>query len=675
MTDLDAAPASSGCHPFPALFAPGNIGGLELKNRVLMAPMEKNLCTADGVVTARYIDYLVERARADVALLRMEATYVDPVGKGRPFQAGAHSDAIIPALTRLTAAVRAAGGRTSVELAHCGRQTSSLVTGRQPVAPSAVPCLASGGFMPRPLTPGEIADIVQRFAMAATRAKASGVDAIEIHGASGYLINAFMSPYTNLRDDEYGSTLENRMRFPLEVVAAVKGAVGPEMPLLYRMSADDFVPGGVTTADSGPLAAALEAAGVDLIDVSAGTYESILATQPPMEAEPGTLVPLAAKIKQYVSIPIATAGKLVHLDVAERAVSSGDIDFVTIGRGLHADPELLTKARSGRLDRVRRCIACAECVASLGQDQPAYCAINPTTLRERTLGPHRADVPKRVVVVGGGPAGMEAAHAARLRGHSVRLLERDERVGGQVRFGALVDGRQDFAEPIHFLETELRRLGVLVSCRVDVDAELVEAMSPDATIVATGTSLVPPPVPGRHLEHVIASSDYLAYEERSTGDAHACPEFSWLDGAESVVVLGGSWIGCHVACLLLERRLRVAIVESHDALGYDMGAQQGAVLRRRIVDHPGTSAIYLDTTVEGIAPDHIDLWQSQPSTSARFPADAVVLVDRRQPNHDLAAAVAKRCGTSVEIFEIGDCVTPRKLQDAMLEGATVAACL
>ena len=162
MTDLDAAPASSQCHPFPALFAPGNIGGLELKNRVLMAPMEKNLCTADGVVTAPYIDYLVQRARADVALLRMEATYVDPVGKGRPFQAGAHSDAIIPALTRLTAAVRAAGGRTSVELAHCGRQTSSLITGRQPVAPSAVPCLASGGFMPRPLTAGEIADIVQR---------------------------------------------------------------------------------------------------------------------------------------------------------------------------------------------------------------------------------------------------------------------------------------------------------------------------------------------------------------------------------------------------------------------------------------------------------------------------------------------------------------------------------
>jgi 2,4-dienoyl-CoA reductase-like NADH-dependent reductase (Old Yellow Enzyme family) len=675
MTDVNAPAGRDQGHPYPALFQPGKVGGLELKNRVLMAPMEKNVCTADGVVTARYIDYLVERARADVALLRLEATYVDPVGKGRPFQAGAHSDAIIPALTRLTEAVRAAGGRTSVELAHCGRQTSSLVTGRQPVAPSAVPCAASGGFMPRPLTAGEIADIVQRFAIAATRAKASGVDAIEIHGASGYLINAFVSRYTNLRDDEYGGSLENRLRFPLEVVAAVRGAVGSEMPLLYRMSADDFVPNGVTLADSGPLAVALESAGVDLIDVSAGTYESILATQPPMEAEPGTLVTLAAKIKARVSIPVATAGKLAHLGVAERAVSSGDVDFVTIGRGLHADPELLTKARSGRLDQARRCIACAECVGFLGQDQPAYCAINPTTLRERTLRPRRVKVPRQVVIIGAGPAGMEAARAARLRGHNVRVLESDDRVGGQTRFGALADGRGDFAEPIRFLRAELLRLGVPVSCGVEADAELIEAMSPDATIVATGARAAIPRTPGRHFRHVIGSSDYLDYEERSRNGQAPRQELEWLDRAESVAVLGGSWIGCHIAALLLQRGLRVALVEVRGELAYDMGAQQRAMLIGRIVDHPRTSGIYLDSTVEGITPTHVAIWRSPLQAAAEFPADAVVLVDKREPNHALAAALAERCGPSMDVFEIGDCVMPRKLQDAMLEAATAAASL
>ena len=255
------------------------------------------------------------------------------------------------------------------------------------------------------------------------------------------------------------------MRFPLEVVAAVRRAVGVQMPLLYRMSADDRVPGGITPAQSGPLAAELERAGVDLIDVSAGTYESILATQPPMEAPPGQLLSLAATIKRYVSIPVATAGKLVDLAAAEHALAAGQVDFVTIGRGLHADPELLSKARTGRLDEVRRCIACAECVAFLGQDEPAYCAINPTTIRERALRPRRAAISKDVLIVGGGPAGLEAARGAAVRGHHVTLLERSQRLGGQVTLGALSPGRQDFAEPVRFLERELRRLGVRTNLR------------------------------------------------------------------------------------------------------------------------------------------------------------------------------------------------------------------
>jgi 2,4-dienoyl-CoA reductase-like NADH-dependent reductase (Old Yellow Enzyme family)/ribulose 1,5-bisphosphate synthetase/thiazole synthase len=675
MSNECPSPGSGQRPSFDALFAPGRIGSLKLKNRVLMAPMEKNLCTADGVVTQRYIDYLVERARADVALLRVEATYVDPIGKGRPFQLGAHSDHVIPALSRLVAAVHAAGGLISLELAHCGRQTNSIITGRQPVAPSAVPCLASGGYMPRPLTASEIGDIVERFAAAAGRAQAAGVDAIEIHGASGYLINAFTSPYTNLRDDDYGGTTEKRRRFALEVVAAVKRAVGADMPLLYRMSADDFVPGGITTAESGPLAAELERAGVQLVDVSAGTYESILITQPPMESDPGQLLSLAAAIKRHVTIPVATAGKLVHLEVAERALAAGEVDFVTIGRGLHADPELLTKARSGRVDEIRRCIACAECVAFLGQHQPAYCAINPTTIRERVLRPRRAAIRKRVLVVGGGPAGLEAARAATLRGHSVRLFERSETLGGQARFGALSSGRQDFAEPIHFLERELERLGVRVSRGVDVDAATVEQVSPDVAILATGAAVVTPPVPGRELPHVIDASAYLASEEAARRDHELAGQHDALLGAQSVAVVGGDWVGCHVASLLLERGLRVSIIETQDRLAHDMGEQPGAVLRERVVNHPGTAGVYLETTVEKIAPGQISLWHAPAGRAATIAADAVVLGQQRQPNQELAAALAESFGVRVPIRQIGDCVNPRKLQDALLEGATVAASL
>jgi 2,4-dienoyl-CoA reductase-like NADH-dependent reductase (Old Yellow Enzyme family)/thioredoxin reductase len=657
---------------FELLFTPGAIGSLELKNRVLMAPMEKNLCTSDGVVTQRYIDYLVERARADVALLRVEATYVDPVGKGRPFQLGAHSDAVIPGLARLVSAVHAAGGRISLELAHCGRQTNSVVTGRQPVAPSAVPCAASGGYVPRPLTTADIAEIVGRFAAAASRAQAAGVDAIEIHGASGYLINAFTSPYTNLRDDGYGGSAERRMRFPLEVVAAVRRAVGLQMPLLYRMSADDRVPGGITPAQSGPLAAELERAGVDLIDVSAGTYESILATQPPMEAPPGQLLSLAATIKRYVSIPVATAGKLVHLAAAEHALAAGQIDFVTIGRGLHADPELLSKARSGRLDEVRRCIACAECVAFLGQDEPAYCAINPATIREATLRPRHAAISKDVLIVGGGPAGLEAARGAALRGHHVTLLERSERLGGQVRLGALSPGRQDFAEPVWFLERELRRLGVHTTHGVEVDLETVRQLKPDAVVLATGAETVTRAVPGRELPHVIESSVYLALEAASRGDPDRL-DADALRGAESVAVIGGDWVGCHVASLLLERGFRVTIIETRGGLALDMGEQPGAMLRDRVLNHPGTAAVHLESTVEQIASGQIITWHAPSGRTEAVAIDAVVLGQYRQPNPALAVTLTETFDGQLPIRRVGDCLSPRKLQDALLEGATVAA--
>jgi 2,4-dienoyl-CoA reductase-like NADH-dependent reductase (Old Yellow Enzyme family)/thioredoxin reductase len=639
---------------FARLFEPLKVRGLRLPNRVLMAPMEKNLCTADGVITQRYIDYLV--ARADVALLRVEASYVDPVGKGRPFQCGAHSDHVIPQLTRMVDAVHAAGGRVSLELAHCGRQTNSVVSGFQPVAPSPVACALSGGYVPRPLTRDEIAEIVYRFAAAALRAQAAGVDAVEIHGASGYLLNAFMSPYTNLRDDEYGGSLANRMRFPLEVVAAIRAATGKAMPLLYRMSGHDYVDGGLTEADTVPFAAELEKAGVDLIDVSAGTYESITHTQPPMEAAPGGLVELAANIKAAVSIPVATAGKLVALDVAEAALEAGKIDLVTIARGLHADPELLTKARSGRLHEVRRCIACAECVAFLNQDRPAYCAINPASIREVELTDTRTGTPRAVAVVGGGPAGLEAARAARLRGHVVTVYEASSSLGGQARYGGIVSGRADYAEPVRFLAREMDRLGVAVHLKTFVDVDFIDRLAADVVIVATGAQPAVAPIPGHDLPHVQSAVARLADAASGSPTSAAGP----------AVVIGGSWIGCHVAALLIEQGHSVTVIETRDALGYDMGAQQGMILRDRVAD---SADLKLRTTVQTIASDHVRVWDAQTNRDYDIPAAQVIVASRMQPRRELADAIAGR--VRAEVHVIGDAAEPRKLADALLEGARV----
>jgi 2,4-dienoyl-CoA reductase-like NADH-dependent reductase (Old Yellow Enzyme family)/thioredoxin reductase len=654
---MRASPAQTQQSTLARLFEPAEIRGMRLPNRVIMAPMEKNLCTAEGVMTDRYIDYLVARARGGVGLLRVEATYVDPVGKGRPFQCGAHSDAVVPQLRRMTEAVHAAGAKVSLELAHCGRQTNMRVSGFQPVAPSPVPCALSGGYLPRALTLEEIDAIVERFVSAALRGKYAGLDAIEIHGASGYLLNAFMSPYTNQRDDEYGGSLANRMRFPLKVVTAVRAAIGNEMPLLYRLSGHDFVDGGLTESDSVPLAVELERAGVDLIDVSAGTYESITQTQPPMEAPAGGLVDLAAVIKRAVTVPVATAGKLVSLDVAEAAVAAGKIDFVTIGRGLHADPDLLAKAQRGRLDEVRRCIACAECVAFLNMDKPAYCAVNPASVRELELTTAPAASPKTVAIVGGGPAGLEAARGSALRGHAVTIYERSSSLGGQVRCGSIVAGRADFAEPVRFLEREMKRLGVAIHLGVDVDVDFINRLTADVIIVATGSQPSHPPIPGDDLPHVQTAIDYFEGNATDRGP----------DAREPAVVIGGSWIGCHAADLLTEQGYAVTVVDTSDALGSDMGAQQGMVLRDRVACN---CSVKLNTAVIHIAPDRVTVWDSVSDHTYDITATRVLIAARMQPRRLLADAITGR--VRAQVHSIGDAAEPRKLADALLDGARIA---
>jgi 2,4-dienoyl-CoA reductase-like NADH-dependent reductase (Old Yellow Enzyme family) len=397
---------------YPHLFSAGRIGRLPLRNRILMAPMEKNLALPTGAVSRRYIDYCEARAAGGAALIVLESMYVHPAGRNHRFQLGIHDDDLVPGYRRLIEACHRHGALVGAELQFAGRQTSSAITGMQPVAPSPVPCTAvAGGDVPRALDVREIGELVAAFARAARRAVEAGFDAIEIHGAHGYLVGQFLSPFANRRDDDYGGDGERRLRFPLEVIAAVRAAAAHAVPILYRLSAEEHVPGGLTLDDTCRIAPRLEAAGIDLLDVSAGIYESAPWIVQPMEMSPGCLAPLAREIRRHVGIPVSVAGRIGDAGLAERILASGDADFVTLGRALHADPEMPNKSRDGREDEICACVACLTCSDLLGKNEPVLCLANTRTGREREYATRVAPERRRVVVVGGGPADGPASRA------------------------------------------------------------------------------------------------------------------------------------------------------------------------------------------------------------------------------------------------------------------------
>ena len=646
--------ASTQTGGFSRLMEPASIGHLKVRNRVIMAPFEKSYATPYGAVTQRYIDYLVERAKGEVGLILVETMYVHPLGKGRVVQLGAHDDRLIPGMRRMAEAVHEHGAKIGSHIAASGRQTSSSVTGFQPVAPSPVPCEAViKGDLPRELTVPEIREWVCRFAAGARRTKEAGWDLVSIHGAHGYLIAQFLSPYANRRTDEYGGSFRNRCRFPLEVVDAVKRAVGEEFPLSYRMSADEFIDGGLTLEETIPFAQELERAGIDLIDVSAGLYESAIHIVQPSAFKRGYLVHFAEAIKAAVNIPVSVAGRINDPALAEEILQRGKSDFVSMARALHIDPHWPRKTREGRTDDIFRCPACMVCSDWLGTQLPSICALNPTAGREREMVIRPADARRTVVVIGGGPAGMEAARVAALRGHEVTLFEKDNELGGAVRFASKPPGMGEYAEIIRYFSAQVSKAAVRVRLGEEATPEMVSQIKPDVVVVATGASPFIPPIPG-------------------IGEALVCTAEEVLDGSvpagKRAVMVGGDQIGCETAAFLAERGTQVVIVEPSDKLASPMGFREGWVLRGRLQEEPRVQ-IRSQSTVEEIG-EHSVVVQTEGEREVIPDIDMVVLAAGRSPNNELGDALIRQCAAP-KIYIIGDCRVPRRMKDAVHEGSEV----
>ena len=414
--------------------------------------------------------------------------------------------------------------------------------------------LSSRTPIPHELTREEIHTLVDYYALSAWVSQEAGFDFVEIHGAHCYLPCEFISPLSNLRTDEYGGPLENRARFPLEIVAAIRERCGEEYPVMYRISGAEGAEGGFEVEDAAAVCQMLEAAGVCAISVSAGNWYALHQTIGPMFLPRGFLVPLAATIKRAVSVPVIAVGRLDDAALAEKILADGDADMIAIGRALIADPDLPRKWQEGKLDEIRPCIACNACVDLVANAKQARCAVNPEVGREDGWEIVPAATPRRVMVVGSGPAGMEAARIARLRGHDVSIWERDEELGGKLDVASRAPSKTTVLDFRDYQARILRELGVEVHTGVEVDADAIHEAAPDVVIVATGADPLVPPIPGISGPNVIDAQEIL--HDRVT-----------VAPGERYAVIGGSATGCETAEWLVAAGAEVTIVEMLPIVG------------------------------------------------------------------------------------------------------------
>ncbi len=646
-----------------SLFSPIQVGGLTLKNRIYSSGHAEAMAEG-GRPGERLRRYHEAKARGGCALTIFGGS--SSVHASSPAaawkQIANHDDSIIPAYRALADAVHAHGCLVFTQLTHLGRRAQA--DGEEAsvlLAPSQIPERVHRD-VPHELEAEQIAELVRAFGEAARRCREGGLDGIELSMAHNHLIDQFWSPLFNERLDEYGGSLDNRMRFGLEVLRETRRQVGEDFVVGARISGDEFTRGGLTAHDMAAIARHLAGSGsIDFLSIIGGgahTYELQAAAVPNMSYSTGVFVPLAAAIKQATpGMPIFHASRIVDPLHADRVVAAGHVDVVGMTRALIADPDLPRKAREGRLDDIRTCVGANEgCIDRIYQGKPVTCVQNPAAGREAELAEVRAAAkPKKIVVVGGGVAGLEAARMAAVRGHRVVLFEKTAQLGGQVLLAARAPARAEYAGIVRFLVAQVRKLAIDV--RLDVEATLpaVLAERPDAVVVATGSHPFVPPVPGSDGKHVVTDRDVLS------GEAKVGANVVVVDDVHTQEALS-------TAELLLEQGRRVEVISPLFYVGQDIGVTSIAPLYKRlftagVVLTPGTELRSVEGSAVIVANVHSGVERRIEGV------DTVVLAAGSRSTDALYRALK---GQVAELYAVGDCVAPRGVHQAILDATRVA---
>jgi mycofactocin system FadH/OYE family oxidoreductase 2 len=640
---------------FPHLFSPLQIGRVTVPNRISFSAHLTNLAN-EGLPTDRLTHYLAARARGGAGLIITEEQSVHPTDRAYEHLIEAFRPQVVPRYKLLTRSIHAYDTRVFAQLNHNGQQCSGSLS-RLPVwAPSAIPDVMYRET-PKVMELEDIREVVEHFALAATHVREGGFDGVELQFGHSSLARQFMSHLTNFRDDEYGGDFENRMRFALETIAAVREAVGTDFTVGVRLCADEMIPGGLTLDDAKQIAQRLEATGhVDYFNLTLATFYNLYLVGGPMHVPLGYAVPLAAGIKEVATLPVFATGRINDPALAERVLADGQADMIGVVRGQIADPDFACKAREGRVDEIRNCIACNQnCYGRVGLNKTIGCVQNPSVGCEDTEGEHHlrpALRKKRVMVVGGGPAGMWAAKIATLRGHEVTLLEKGEELGGQVLLAAKGAGREEFGVIARNERNQLARLGVPVELGVEVTPEFVAERKPDAVIVATGSRPKACPVTGGDGANVFNVWQVLS------GEAELGEKVLLID-------YDGHHQATATAEFLAELGKTVHIVTSSLFVGSDLGPSQDLYLSRQRLMQKGVTFTpdFAVMEIKGLEVHGFNVYSNVWDVFSGH--DSIVTAMGNDAFDGLYFALK---GKVPELYRVGDCVAPRKVDMAIHEG-------